>query len=380
MLQINVKDGISVEAKRRPVVEGRTLQRQINAKAALRRMRHEPVAISEIIDELGVSRPAAGDIVAELVDEGWAVESAPDQSIVVGRPARSYRFNANQGSIVGVDIGAHTLRIQLCNLNGEPLAEREICLSPEQDRKSRLAITFNEIDGLLRGSNISPTQLWSIGVASPGVIRNGSVTFYGGPDMPGWVGTDLAAAFTQKYGPNVHVEGDSALGALGEVWQSNSPADEDLVYILAGYRVGLGIVLDGRLVRGYRGAAGLIGEMPELGWHRLDKYPSIKTMLDNDVSDGAEFNNYCSDLALGIQAIALALDPRIIVVGGGIGQGGEKIIHKLKQRLAGKLVTTPMLRASMLGDRGVLHGAVRLALMDIDQSLFDFNISIGRIS
>ena len=364
-------------AKWRPVVEGRTLQRQIYAKAALRRMRHGSVAISEIVRELSISRPAAGAIVAELVEEGWALESASDNPTSVGRPAKSYRFNAGQGFIMGVDIGAHTLRIQLCNLNGEPQTERELTLSPEQDRASRLTAAFREIDAMLLSRNVSSAQLWSIGVASPGVLRNGCVTFYGGPDMPGWVGTDLAAAFFEKYDTNVHVEGDSALGALGEVWQSNSPADEDLVYILAGYRVGLGIVVNGSLVRGYRGAAGLIGEMPGLGWHGLDKYPSIKTMLDEGGSNETQFDNYCDDLALGIQAIALTLDPRIIVIGGGIGQGGEKIIQGLTDRLTGKLVTSPILRASILGDRGVLHGAVRLALTDIDQGLFNFGTSIG---
>lgn len=369
-----------MDAKWRPVVEGRTLQRQINAKAALRRMRHESVAISEIISELSISRPAAGDIVAELVEDGWAVESAPDNPTMVGRPAKSYRFNADQGFIMGVDIGAHTLRIQLCNLNGEPQADCEVSLNPEQDRASRLTATFREIDALLRSKKVSSAQLWSIGVASPGVLRNGCVTFYGGPDMPGWVDTDLAAAFREKYDTNVLVEGDSALGALGEVWKSNSPADEDLVYILAGYRVGLGIVLDGNLVRGYRGAAGLIGEMPELGWYWLDKYPDIKTMLDGIGTNETQFDNYCNDLALGIQAIALTLDPRIIVIGGGIGQGGQKIIQKLTDRLAGKLVTSPILRTSTLGDRGVLHGAVKLALTDIDQSLFSFDIPISGTS
>lgn len=370
-----------MEVERRYVAQGRTLQRQINAKSALCLMRHDAVAISEIISELGISRPAAGDVVAGLVADGWAEESGADAVSAVGRPAKTYRFNANQGFILGVDIGAHTLRIQLCNLNGEPHAEHEAALDPAQDRESRLTATFKEIDRVLQGQLIDPCQIWSIGIASPGVLRQGRITFYGGSDMPGWAGTDVAAAFQEKYGTAVHVEGDSALGALGEVWQTNSPVDEDLVYILAGYRVGLGIILDGRLVRGYRGAAGLIGEMPELGWARLDKYPNIKTMLDSDASgpERSELDKYCDDLALGIQAMALALDPRIIVIGGGIGKSGPSIIDKLTARLAGKLISSPILRTSSLGDRGVLHGAVRLALIDIDRTVFDVDLPASRI-
>ena len=369
-----------MEEKRRPVVAGRTLQRQINAKSALNRMRHDAVTISDIISELHISRPAAGDIVAELVEDGWAVESTPDSPSLMGRPAKTYQFNTNQGFIMGVDVGAHTLRIQICNLNGQPLAEHEASLAPTQSRDERIETTFREIDTLLQGMDIPPAAIWSIGVASPGVLREGTVTFYGGPDMPGWVGTDLAAAFEQKYDTAVQVEGDSALGALGEVWQSNSPVDEDLVFILAGYRVGLGIVMDGRLVRGYRGAAGLIGEMPELGWSRLDSYPDIKTMLDTegDIQEQTDLDKYCSDLALGIRAIALTLDPRIIVIGGGIGQGGPAIIRRLTENLAGKLVSDPILRTSELGDRGVLHGAVKLALIDIDQTVFDVDIPASK--
>jgi hypothetical protein len=45
-----------------------------------------------------------GDVAADLIGQGWVAE-VPPVSGATGRPARRYRFRADAGHVLGLDIG-----------------------------------------------------------------------------------------------------------------------------------------------------------------------------------------------------------------------------------------------------------------------------------
>ncbi|GAA3484706.1 hypothetical protein [Streptomyces yanii] len=53
-----------------------------------------------------MSLPTAQDLTAQLLREGRLVELQANSGSV-GRPARRFRFRAEAGHVIGVDIGAH---------------------------------------------------------------------------------------------------------------------------------------------------------------------------------------------------------------------------------------------------------------------------------
>src|SRR4051812_27182547 len=78
------------------------------------------MTLAHIARASGLSRPTVASQLEELAEQGWVEEQPATSS--GGRPARRFRFRAQAGYIVGVDIGAHTVRAGVADLFGEMLA------------------------------------------------------------------------------------------------------------------------------------------------------------------------------------------------------------------------------------------------------------------
>ncbi|GAA4307471.1 hypothetical protein GCM10023178_15840 [Actinomadura luteofluorescens] len=75
-------------------------------------------------------------------------------------------------------------------------------------------------------------------------------------------------------------------------------------------------------------------------------------------------------MARGVAAMALALDPEMIVVGGPLAGTGAPLVPALRERVAPLCLSPVRIEGSELGDESVALGAVRLALDRIDEDLF----------
>jgi predicted NBD/HSP70 family sugar kinase len=206
--------------------------------------------------------------------------------------------------------------------------------------------------------------------------------------------TELQAAF----GLSLSVENDANLSALGERSFGWGSSASTFVYILIGTGVGMGIVINGALYRGARGAAGEIGFLPFGLDEALEESGEISDtwlgMFEEATSAGAivrqaqklglpaslsarqifdaaqqgdrkalavvEQEGY--RLASAIAVITAVLDPELIVLGGGIGQRGELLLPPLERRLRQLTPLRPRIVASKLGDDSVLLGSIATAL------------------
>ncbi|MEU5884270.1 ROK family protein [Spirillospora sp. NPDC047279] len=80
-------------------------------------------------------------------------------------------------------------------------------------------------------------------------------------------------------------------------------------------------------------------------------------------------------MARGIAAMALALDPEMIVVGGELTHAGDRLVEELRRHVRPLCLGPTRIEASALGDEAVGLGAVRLALDHIDERLFRLEAS-----
>ena len=69
----------------------------------------------------------------------------------------------------------------------------------------------------------------------------------------------LRTALQELHGWTVLLENDANLAALGERWRGSGAGVDDLVVLLAGERLGAGVLESGRLLHGRGGAAGEMG-------------------------------------------------------------------------------------------------------------------------
>lgn len=211
--------------------------------------------------------------------------------------------------------------------------------------------------------------------------------------MPGWTGVHLSAELARMLedvgvktdGP-VRVENDMSMAALAEQWQGVAKGIAAVVYIHAGHRLGAGVLIDGKPYRGHHGAAGEIGTLKLLDWEssyrRLMDYSPTSTAGDvtmrifTDAGDGihaaAELvDRFAFDLATGVAAMSMTIDPALVVVGGGISRADEAITAPVRRHLADLCLFPPRVEASALGEESVALGAVRAALLHVEQRLFN---------
>jgi glucokinase len=80
----------------------------------------------------------------------------------------------------------------------------------------------------------------------------------------------------------------------------------------------------------------------------------------------AEFvKRYVVDLAQGLKAAIMLLNPRRIVIGGGISKAGDRLFVPLREELRRQITSWSAARIDVLpaalGDDSVLYGALMLA-------------------
>lgn len=362
--------------------------RQLNTLAVVHALRRQPPrTLTEVARAAGLSRPATEDVVRELEAQGW-VEQVDPAAGTMGRPARRYRFRADAGWVLGVDIGGHTVRAIVTDLDGRTQFGTRQPVSPEAGRADRLAVVDKVVAECLAGAGRNGAEMWATTVATSGLVdAAGRVAL--SVALPEWTGVHLADHLRRLVSGPVLVENDSRLAALAETWRGVARYARDVVYVLAGLRTGAGLVIDGRPHRGFGGAAGEIGALPEMGWIRaqdhLRDWDGAPDGTDPDDTAGFVFaaaregdrralalvRRYVKDLALGTSALVLALDPQLVVVGGGFSRSADVILEPFRRELDKRCIRTPEVLQSALGEDAVALGAVKHALDHLERHIFD---------
>ncbi|MEV6412612.1 ROK family protein [Kribbella sp. NPDC051718] len=367
--------------------------RELNSLTIVRALRdHPPSTVTELSQRTGLSRPAVDLIAQNLVADGWATVIEAGTSSAVGRPARRYQFRSTAGYVLGVDVGVHKVLTLVADLNGEVLHSHRAAVAPDADPQARLAALDEAILECLTATKKKPADVWAVTIGVSGPVDSSGRTSLFTP-IPGWDQVDLPAHLAGRFSCPIIVENDCKLAALAERWKGAASDASDVIYVLAGMRIGAGLILDGVLRRGYGGAAGEIGALKQVRWlaapSHLENCPGVPASVSPDdaaawVFDAARngdraaktaVSRYVKDLAVGAAALVLALDPQVVIYGGGFSRSADLVLAPLTTELQRLCLRVPEVRASTLGADSVALGAVRLALNELDNRLFSTTLS-----
>lgn len=365
------------------------LMRQLNAVSTLRVLHPgTPLTLTRIVAATGLARKTAEAAVERLIAEGLAVELPPDGlERAVGRPARSFRFRAEAGRVLGIDIGVRRITALLADLHGEVTARAVRTVSRTAGRAERVGLAVAAADECRREAGIDAGAVWATTAGTPGLVEaDGYVSLC--HVLPEWSGFRLSDALAAAgTGGPVQVENDTNLSAVAERWRGAAQDVDSMVWVHTGRRISAAILLDGRLYRGADGAAGEIGWVPELGWSQLSEQPlsftaaahtrageaalgTIRRAIAGDRAARRELDGFAASLAPGLTALALVLNPRCLVIGGGVAAAGDLLLDAVAAHMRPHCLRLPDLRVSTVGPDSVALGAVRLGLDRVERSLF----------
>lgn len=366
-----------------------SLLRRINSAVVLHALRAADCAtLTEITRLTGLSRPTVEGVVEDLIQAGLVVEQAADDSVArrQGRPARRFRFRAEAGHLLGLEIGSHRVAALLADLDGRVLGAQAKDVdetAPADERLDRLRTAVAE---LLRRAGVPRSSLRAVGVGTPGIVEaDGTIRL--GTALPEWTGLRLGERLSRSFKCPVLVENDANAAAVAEHWKGSATESDDVVFVMAGLSPGAGSLIGGRLHRGYGGAAGEIGALHLLGrevtpetllsttdepLHPLDEHAVAKVFAQAQGGDQrarAAVDRFLQRLVHDVAALVLALDPELVVVGGWAA-GLDGVLEPLRQELERYCLRPPKVVQSLLGEAAVATGALRLALDHVEEQLF----------
>lgn len=278
-------------------------------------------------------------------------------------------------SILAIDIGGTKFTMAL--FEGGRMVQRMSLATDREGGKDWMLARIGSIGDEWRGG----AAFQAIGVGFGGPVNFDTQQVVLSTHVGGWQGFDLPAWLKQRFGAPVWMDNDANVGALGEGVHGAGKGLRPLFYMTLSTGIGGGILTGEEVYRGADSYAGEIGHMnvrpdgPDCLcgsngcfermccglWMEHDYGRTAKEML----ADPEFVSKYVVDLARGLKAALMLLNPAVIVIGGGISKAGDSLFVPLRAELNRQMTAWSKARRNVvpaaLGDDSVLWGALELA-------------------
>ena len=372
--------------------------RDINKQIVLNYVRDRaPISRAEIARETELHRSTVSVITDELLADGLIVEIGAGDS-TGGRKPTLFKLKTEVPVAIGIDLTPRITTIAVADLAGNVLEKESFSTSPDiefmteqiVERVRRLASKYSEY-GL------------EIGISVPGLVDQKLGRIFHIPYFD-WRDWDICQRLESETGLSVTVENDANATALAELWfgQEKVRKTDTFVMVLVGEGIGTGIIFDGQIYRGEKGAGGEFGHMIagdnapvecSCGSRECwEAYASEKAIIErykrllkqddlkqNGMEIGAivelavngekhaaeALKETARYLGNGISNLIVGLSPQVVVVSGPITKAWhlfEAELYRVSERSVLAGLPSTVLMPSSLGDSPTLIGAIGLVL------------------
>jgi predicted NBD/HSP70 family sugar kinase len=371
--------------------------RDINRQIVLNYVRErEPISRATIAKETALQRSTVSAIIDSLQSEGLVEEIGAGES-TGGRPPTLLRLRTAGAIAIGVSVTPSHITIATCDLAGRILKQCEFPIDPDHER------TFSQIiDCINDYKNQDGAAIESVGISLPGLIDPSMGTAIYVPYFH-WRDLPVANIISTGTSLPVSIDNDANAVALAELWFGRPEVTDlrDFILILVAEGVGTGIIIDGQVYRGERGAAGEFGHMivgtdapvacscgnydcweafssegaAVARYIRLtegnNNHASVDfpKLVDRALAGEAQAKQALVQtahyLGIGISNLVVGFSPEVVVVGGEIARAWpliEGALGETIQRSVRRGLPSARILASTLGKEPTLMGALSLVL------------------
>lgn len=303
---------------------------------------------------------------------------------------------------IGVDVGGTKIAAGVVTADGVVLEEQRRH-TPARNTAATLDAIVDLVEELSDRHDVE-----AVGIGAAGFVSGDRSTVLFAPNLA-WRNEPLGANVRDRIDKPVVVENDVNAAAWGEFTFGAGEDVDDLLMVAVGTGVGGGVVIDGQLLRGAFGVAAEIGHLRVVprgllcgcGQHGCwEQYASGRALVrearhrvwegdplleaaggrPEDI-DGLMITKAAEEgdplaialladlghwLGEGIATLAAILDPAVVVIGGGVSEAGDLLLHPIQKSLDSHLPAYdnrphPELRVATLGNEAGLIGSANLA-------------------
>ncbi|HEX3785404.1 MAG TPA: ROK family transcriptional regulator [Pseudonocardiaceae bacterium] len=350
-----------------------------------------PITRAELAQHTGLSKTTVSEAVRRLESVGL-LRVAGAQRGRPGRVGTYYRVAAEAGFVLAVELNQAGIRVRTADLLGKSI--QEAAHPPARPREpAEVATQLRAVVAeAIAAGTADHGRLLAVGisVAKPvdpltkRVIDLLDTPYPEGQIQPSEILADLVDA-------PLLVDNDVNLAAIAERWHGAARAVTSFAYIYLGAGMGLGLVIDDKLIRGARGAAGEIGYLSVAsttagpGRHAFaravaaggfgpadpagavpqDTVTVARQVLDRAAAGDAEaaaiVHREGRTIGEAIAAVCAVVDPELVLLGGPIGLHPQ-LLAPVRAAVRELAPLPPPVEAGALGEGAALQGALVLAL------------------
>ncbi|MGO9309914.1 MAG: ROK family protein [Spirochaetia bacterium] len=270
----------------------------------------------------------------------------------------------------GIDFGGTFAKIGLVERTGRIRSRTQVAMDPRESFEGIVAPVERTLRALI-GKEGSGDSLAAIGIGTPGFIDKTEGILIGGcENIPSLQNRSVQDYLARAFGVPAYSENDATSAAAGELAFGAGRSFSSFVLITVGTAIGGGLVLNGRVYRGWRGFAGEIGHLcvnRDGLWCScgsrgcLEQYASGTAMLrvyaeklrkrgkdpggslsTRDVVDRAKAGDpFARDtmeeagawIAQAFGSLLNVLDVEACIVGGGVSEAGDVLLEPIRRHL-----------------------------------------------
>ncbi len=314
---------------------------------------------------------------------------------------------SNQTVYAGIDIGGTNIKYGLVDPKGKVLFREQRPTMADKGADPLMHLVANLSEGLLYHAAEEEYDVRWLGVGTPGAVEAKTGKVIGvSPNISGWKGMEIGQILKDRLNLPVLVDNDVNAMALAESRFGAAMGYKSVLCVAVGTGVGGGIIFDGRLWRGATHSAGEIGHItinpngPQCRCgakgcveaycnsqaiirRAIDKLnngltPAFEEVLEGPLSGltikklfaaARKGDSVAIDviqesadyLAIGIANAVNILNPEIVVIGGGVADGGagfvEAVATEVRKKAVGPSGTDLRITKATLGNDAGFIGA-----------------------
>ncbi|MCE5188565.1 MAG: ROK family transcriptional regulator [Eubacteriales bacterium] len=238
------------------------IMKENNSKLVMDVIRHtKDISRTELAKKIGMTQASLTNIVNDLIQKGFLVETGEAESNGGRRPIL-LNINSTAGYVVGINLKA----TELCCIVTDFSANILICEYEPVEITRGVDAILEQVIGManrcIAASGVKKDDILGVGLVSAGPYDYESGVMINPPNFMGWDNVRIKEIVSSALDLPVSFEKETPAAALAEYWFGDASRSRSL-FLISIFDVGIGgsLVLDGRVYHGFKGGAAEIGHM-----------------------------------------------------------------------------------------------------------------------
>ena len=306
---------------------------------------------------------------------------------------------------LGIDLGGTNIAVGIVNESGKILCKDSVPTLKERNYTEIVKDMAELCKKIVSDNGYNMSNIKAVGIGSPGTVcnENGMIVYSNNIKMHN---VPVVEEFRKYINLPVNLENDANAAAYGEYTACGNNA-KSFVFMTLGTGVGGGIIIDGKIYRGFNGAGAEIGHSSIVMDGKkctcgkrgcLESYASVTALIEQtkemmkkvpdstmnewekkngkvsgrtafecakagDVAAIEVKNQYIRYVAEGISNMVNIFQPELFVIGGGISKEGDELLIPIKEFVYENdfnkhMPKTEITIAKLFNDAGIIGAAM----------------------